>query len=53
MLRMVGNPTAVNPNWDLLQVLKKDKDLYKKISIVVERKDIIYKVSPNVETVFI
>ncbi len=53
MLRMVGNPTAVNPNWDLLQVLKNDKDLYKKISIVVERKDIIYKVSPNVETVFI
>ncbi len=51
MFRMVGNPIAINPNKDLLNIVKKDEDLKRKIDIVVERKDLIYKLSPDVETI--
>ncbi|WP_026894380.1 HAD family hydrolase [Clostridiisalibacter paucivorans] len=51
MLNMVGNPIAINPNKDLLKAIKEDRNLYKKTTIVVERKDIIYKLSPDVEVI--
>ncbi|MTI71321.1 MAG: HAD-IB family hydrolase [Firmicutes bacterium] len=51
MLKMVGNPVAINPNKDLLLTIKGDKDLYNKTTIIVERKDIIYKLNPDVELV--
>lgn len=49
MLRMVGNPVAINPNKPLFLSIREDKALSDKISIMVERKDIIYKLDPNIE----
>ncbi len=49
MLRMVGNPVAINPNKPLFLAIREDKQLSKKIDIIVERKNVIYKLNPNVE----
>lgn len=50
MLKMVGNPVTVNPIRRLLTVIKEDEDLCRKIKIIVERKDVIYKLNPDIET---
>lgn len=50
MLRMVGNPIAMNPNMELLDCIKEDKELGKKTNIIVERKNVIYDLNPKVET---
>lgn len=50
MLRMVGNPVAINPNNLLLQSIKNDSYLCKKTNIIVERKDVIYQLDCNVKT---
>ncbi len=49
MLKMVGNPIAINPNRELLLKIREDKDLSKKATIIVERKDVIYKLGPDIE----
>lgn len=49
MLKMVGYPVAINPNRRLLEAIKQDGYLRSKTLIIVERKDIIYKLSPDVE----
>lgn len=49
MLRMVGNPIAINPNRELLLSIREDENLAKKAIIIVERKDVIYKFKPDVE----
>ena len=49
MLKLVGNPIAINPTKELLQNIRKDKELREKTIIVVERKDVIYKLTANVE----
>ncbi len=49
MLRMVGYPVAINPNRRLLSAIKDDRKLRSKISIIVERKDLVYRLSPDVE----
>lgn len=49
MLKMVGNPIAINPNRELYQSIKEDKKISDKITIIIERKDMIYKVDPSVE----
>jgi len=49
MLRMVNNPVAINPNRDLLMSIKKDPDLREKTTVIIERKDLIYKLKPDVE----
>ncbi|HHV45739.1 MAG TPA: HAD-IB family hydrolase [Tissierellia bacterium] len=49
MLKMVGNPIAINPNRELLLSIREDEDLSKKAVIIVERKDVIYKFKPDVE----
>ena len=49
MLRAVGNPTAINPVKELLINIKKDKVLKEKVHLVVERKDVIYRLSTDVE----
>lgn len=47
MFNSVRYPTATNPTKELLaQILKNDK-LKSKINIVVERKDVIYRISPD------
>lgn len=51
MLKLMGNPVAINPNLPLLEAIKADKDLSKKATIIVERKNVIYKLDHNVETI--
>lgn len=48
MLKLVGNPIAINPTKELIIKLKKDKQLKEKISIVVERKDVTYRLNVDV-----
>ncbi len=49
MLKLVANPTAINPTKELLQNIRNDKELCKKTTIIVERKDVIYKLTADVE----
>jgi len=49
MLRRMGNPVAINPNRELVTEIKKDKYLSKRIDIIVERKNVIYKLDALVE----
>ncbi len=49
MLKMTKNPVAFNPNNDLINTIKNDPELSKKTQIVIERKDNIYKLNPDVE----
>jgi len=42
MLKSVGNPVAMNATKELLHLLSRDKELVKRIKIIVERKDMIY-----------
>ena len=49
MLSLVGNPRAINPSRELLEKIKTDCKLKDKTEIYVERKDVIYKVSSDVE----
>lgn len=49
MLNMMGNPIAINPNRELFLAIKNNERLSKKASIIVERKNIIYKLDSNIE----
>jgi HAD superfamily hydrolase (TIGR01490 family) len=49
MLMMTKNPVAFNPNNDLINTIKNDRELSEKTQIVIERKDNIYKLNPDVE----
>ncbi|MDK2917839.1 MAG: hypothetical protein PWQ37_572 [Candidatus Petromonas sp.] len=49
MLKLTGHPVAINPTKELLINIKKDPELLNKITIIVERKDVIYKLDGNVE----
>lgn len=43
MLSMVGHPFAINPTKELLSLIKGDEKLREKITIIVERKDVTYR----------
>jgi HAD superfamily hydrolase (TIGR01490 family) len=49
MLRRVKNPIAINPTKELLTHLANDSELSKNTKVIIERKDIIYCVNPNVD----
>lgn len=49
MLRRMGNPVAINPNRELILKIKEDESLSKKTAIIVERKNVVYKFSADVE----
>ncbi|MBN2261237.1 MAG: HAD-IB family hydrolase [Clostridiales bacterium] len=49
MLKLMGNPTAINPSHELMKIIKDDVTLREKIDIIIERKDVIYHVKGNVE----
>lgn len=51
MLMLVGHPRAINPSKELLEKIKSEKELRDKAEIYVERKDVIYKLSANVDLV--
>ncbi len=50
MLKIVGHPVAINPVGKLVNHIKKDEELRKKISLIVERKDVIYQISTDTPT---
>ena len=47
MLRLVGHPVAINPTRELLSNIRADSVLSEKISIIVERKDVIYRLNAD------
>ena len=49
MLKLVGNPIAINPTKELLKNIRNDKELNEKTIVIVERKDVIYKLTADVE----
>ncbi|MFA5524745.1 MAG: HAD-IB family hydrolase [Tissierellales bacterium] len=49
MLKMVGNPIAINPNKNLFDSIKHDPELSNRAQIVVERKDIVYNLNSHTE----
>lgn len=51
MLKRVGNPIAINPTKELLSQISLDEEISKNVEIIVERKDIIYSLSTDVNIV--
>src|SRR5690554_2891466 len=47
MLKSVGNPVAINPVRELVTHIKDDSELKRKITLIVERKDVIYQISAD------
>ncbi|MEF9951341.1 MAG: HAD-IB family hydrolase [Clostridium sp.] len=47
MFTLVGNPVCINATRELLDKVVTDEDVKKKARIIVERKDVIYKLSPD------
>ena len=47
MLKMVGHPFAINPTRELLNKIREDEELREKVTIIVERKDVTYKLNIN------
>jgi HAD superfamily hydrolase (TIGR01490 family) len=44
MFKLVGHPYAINPTKSLLEMIKEDSEVSAKITIIVERKDMIYQI---------
>lgn len=49
MFHLVGNPVAINPTKSLMEILQEDEELLEKILIVVERKNVIYRLKGKVD----
>ena len=49
MLKRVGNPIAINPTNELLQKIKNDPAIRDISTIIIERKDLVYKLPASVE----
>lgn len=47
MLQAVGNPVAINPTRELMTRIKDDQALNHRVEVVVERKDMIYRLNPD------
>lgn len=47
MLNIVGNPFAINPTKELLSKIMDNEEIKKKINVIVERKDVTYKLDVN------
>ncbi|MBN1468955.1 MAG: HAD-IB family hydrolase [Fusobacteriaceae bacterium] len=49
MFRAVGHPIAINPAKELLFDIRNDEELNKKTVIAIERKDVVYKLTGDVD----
>lgn len=49
MLKSVGQPYAINPARELFERIKEDDELKTKANIIIERKDVIYRLNPSVD----
>ncbi|MBR0596814.1 HAD-IB family hydrolase [Sinanaerobacter chloroacetimidivorans] len=47
MLKSVGFPYAINPTKELIALIKADQELLEKVVIIVERKDVTYRLDLN------
>jgi HAD superfamily hydrolase (TIGR01490 family) len=47
MLKLVGFPYAINPTKELIALIKADQELLEKVVIIVERKDVTYRLDLN------
>ncbi len=47
MLKSISSPTAINPTKELLLMILSDDELKEKINIMLERKDVVYKLRPE------
>ncbi|WP_346928788.1 HAD-IB family hydrolase [Clostridium sp.] len=47
MFKSVGKPYAINPTKELISKIIEDEEVKKKINLIVERKDVIYKLDIN------
>ena len=45
MFENVGNPYAINPTRELIGKVKEHKEMREKIKVIVERKDVTYKIN--------
>lgn len=52
MLKSVGNPIAINPSKEFLEKLRENQEISKKVQVIIERKDVIYKVNLGVENLY-
>lgn len=50
MLKLFGNAYTINPSKKLLEKIRSDEVLKNKVNVIVERKDVIYKLKPDVIT---
>lgn len=49
MLKTMKNAIAINPSHIFLEMIRNDEELSKRAQIIVERKDVIYKLDVNVD----
>jgi phosphoserine phosphatase len=49
MMKSVGHPITINPAKVFLKSIQENKSLKNKIQIIVERKDVIYKLRSDVD----
>lgn len=52
MFKLVGHPVLINPTKELITLVQNDKEVKRKAKIIIERKDVIYKLdidSLNIE----
>ncbi|MCB2293720.1 HAD-IB family hydrolase [Clostridium algoriphilum] len=47
MLKLLSHPTAINPTKELLLNILDDDELKEKINIIIERKDVVYRLRPE------
>lgn len=47
MIKYVGNPYAINPTRELLSKIEMDEEVKNKVNVIVERKDVTYKLDIN------
>ena len=47
MLKSINYPTAINPTKELLLMMLDDAELKGKINIIIERKDVVYRLRPE------
>ena len=50
MLQLVGHPIAINPTRELLTLIRNDPSLREGVTIAVERKDVVYLLTPDTKT---
>lgn len=51
MMKRVGNPIAFNPTKELFNHIRNDEEVKNKIKIIIERKDVVYRIDPDVEII--